>query len=301
MGSSAFNILSLCTGIGGLELGLKLACPEARTICYCEREAYCIEVLVKKIKEKSLDDAPIWSDITTFNGRPWCNRVDCLTGGYPCTPFSSLGKKLGKEDERWLWEHIARIIEEVKPEWCFFENVSAHLRMGFEQVHDDLQRMGYRVATGVFTAAEVGAGHKRERLFLLAHSVSNRRIEKRIYSNLDEPSQAIEKEKFEIERFAHAVDDGCAVVGNESKSHTNDMPMDMGFPAEPNSAIWREFRLQSFPIVEPSILGEINGLSVEMDRLRCCGNAVVPLVAGYAFHVLRRALEENSIIPSFTS
>jgi hypothetical protein len=96
--------------------------------------------------------------------------VDIVHGGYPCQPFSIAGRKLGDKDPRHLWPHIARIVREIEPRFCFFENVGGHLRLGFEQVHDDLRSMGYRVAAGLFTAEEVGAPHKRERLFILAYA-----------------------------------------------------------------------------------------------------------------------------------
>lgn len=161
--------LSLCAGTGGLDLGLHLAMPEYRTICYVERESYAASTLVARMEDAALDQAPIWDDVTNFNGKAWRGVVDIVHGGYPCQPFSVAGRKLGDKDPRHLWPHIARIVREIKPPVCFFENVGGHLRLGFEQVHDDLQRMGYRVKAGLFTAAEVGAPHKRERLFILAY------------------------------------------------------------------------------------------------------------------------------------
>ena len=169
MDLSTFRILSLCSGVGGLELGLKLAEPTARTVCYIENEAFACEILASRMQDKTLDEAPIWTDLKTFDGKPWRGKVDCITGGYPCQPFSIAGKKLGDKDPRHLWPHVKRLVSEINPSICFFENVGGHLRLGFEQVHDDLQAMGYQVKTGLFTAEEVGSPHKRERLFILAY------------------------------------------------------------------------------------------------------------------------------------
>ena len=91
-----------------------------------------------------------------------------LTAGYPCQPFSVAGKRRGADDPRHLWPHVARIIGEVEPPFVFLENVAHHLRLGFPEVASGLVGMGYRLAAGLFTAAEVGAPHKRERLFILA-------------------------------------------------------------------------------------------------------------------------------------
>ena len=160
-----FRILSLCSGVGGIELGFKLAEPTARTVCYVEIEAFACEILARRMEEKRLDAAPIWTNLKTFDCLPWRGKVDCVTGGYPCQPFSVAGKKLGKDDPRHLWPDIKRLIQEIQPPICFFENVSNHLRVGFEEVANDLRQLGYQIKAGLFTAAEVGAPHKRERLF----------------------------------------------------------------------------------------------------------------------------------------
>jgi DNA-cytosine methyltransferase len=169
-----FRILSLCSGVGGIELGFKLAVPEARTVGYIENEAFACSILEARMQDKTLDEAPIWTDLKTFDGKPWRGKVDCLTGGYPCQPFSVAGKKLGEKDPRHLWPEIKRLITEIEPPICFFENVGGHLRLGFEQVANDLRSMGYKVKAGLFTAQEVGAPHKRERLFILAYRDSIR-------------------------------------------------------------------------------------------------------------------------------
>jgi len=167
--SHTFRILSLCSGVGGIELGFKLAVPKARTVGYIENEAFACSILEARMQDKTLDEAPIWTDLKTFDGRAWRGKVDCLTGGYPCQPFSVAGKKLGEKDPRHLWPEIKRLIKEIEPPICFFENVGGHLRLGFEQVANDLSELGYKVKAGLFTAQEVGAPHKRERLFILAY------------------------------------------------------------------------------------------------------------------------------------
>lgn len=168
-----FTILSLCSGVGGLDLGLRVAQPNARTICFVEIEAFACAILAARMAENALDPAPIWTNLRTFDGKPWRGIVDCITAGYPCQPFSVAGKQKGSEDPRHLWPDVFRVVREINPPFCFFENVGGHLRLGFEQVHDDLRSVGYRVKAGLFTAQEVGAPHKRERLFILAYRESN--------------------------------------------------------------------------------------------------------------------------------
>jgi len=162
------NGLALCAGVGGLELGIKLAGPGYRTVCYVEGEAYAASILVSRMEDQTLDTAPIWSDLRSFDGRPWRGLVDIITAGYPCQPFSAAGKRRGADDPRHLWPEVARIIAETGPALVFCENVGAHLSLGFEQVSEDMESLGYRVAAGVFTAWAIGAPHIRERLFWLA-------------------------------------------------------------------------------------------------------------------------------------
>lgn len=164
------RILSLCSGAGGLDLGVHDALGGcARTVVYVEHEATACEVLAARIADGALDDAPIWGDLHAFDARPWRGRVDGIIGGYPCQPFSVAGKRLGTADPRHLWPRISAIIRDVQPAWCFFENVRGHVRIGLREVRADLLSMGYDVHAGIFSAAEVGAPHQRERLFILAH------------------------------------------------------------------------------------------------------------------------------------
>ena len=160
--------LSLCSGAGGIDLGLTVALPGYRTVGHVERETFAAATLVARMEDAALDQAVVWDDVATFDGRPWRGAVDIVTAGYPCQPFSVAGKRRGADDPRHLWPHVARIIGEVEPPFVFLENVAHHLRLGFPEVAAGLVGMGYRLAAGLFTAAEVGAPHKRERLFILA-------------------------------------------------------------------------------------------------------------------------------------
>lgn len=180
MDTRSFSVLSVCSGGGGLDLGLRLAIPDARVVCYVENEAFACEVLASRMGDGALDDAPVWTDLRTFDGRPWRGVVDCVAGGYPCQPFSCSGRKRGADDPRHLWPHVAKIVRECGPSLVFFENVENHLRLGFESVRDELRAMGYLVEAGIFSAQEVGAPHLRKRLFVLGgleHAIGQRRGE----------------------------------------------------------------------------------------------------------------------------
>ena len=168
--SKKFTCISLCSGYCGIELGLRKVISNLCTIAYVEREGFAVANLVAKIEAGRLDAAPIWTDIKTFDGKPFRNKVHLITSGFPCQPFSVAGKRKGTDDPRHLWPYIAGIVQAVRPVWCFFENVPGHLTIGYPEVYRSLRNMGYSVEAGIFSAAECGAPHRRERLFILAHA-----------------------------------------------------------------------------------------------------------------------------------
>ena len=305
-----FDILSVCSGVGGLELGFKLAVPNSRVVCYVESEAYAAAVLAERIRENVLDKAPIWSDLRTFDGRPWRGKVDCLVGGYPCQPFSAAGKKLADKDPRHLWPFVASLIRDVRPPVCFFENVRGHLSLGFEEVARELSGMGYAVKAGLFSAAEVGATHNRERLFILAYRDDDGRggggndngqrpicpLDERKPSPLDE--DGLEPKPRACENVAAMADDTDlgeqrGVFDGSRGRKREEAPYERNsalgaFPPNPNDTE----RWSGVPdYLKPSILRVADGSSDRVDRIRACGNGVVPLVAAYAWRTLTADLE----------
>jgi len=142
--------------------------PHLRTVAYSEIEAFACENLLARMEAGQLDPAPIWTDLKTFPWSEFSGRVDLLTGGYPCQPFSAAGKRLGAGDPRHLWPHIASGIQFLQPRLCFFENVEGHISLGLRDVLRELGELGYRATWGIFSASEVGAPHQRKRVFILA-------------------------------------------------------------------------------------------------------------------------------------
>ncbi len=166
------TVLSLCTGYGGIERGFELAGFEHRVVAHVEIEAFAIANLVAKMEAGQLDAAPIWSNLKTLPVDCFRDRVDVLTGGYPCQPFSAAGKRKGKDDPRHLWPYIYDIIRAVRPVQCFFENVEGHISLGLREVIEDLEGLNYKTTFGIFSASEVGAPHQRKRVFILANRIS---------------------------------------------------------------------------------------------------------------------------------
>lgn len=163
------TVLSLCTGYGGLEIGLERVFGKVAVLAHVEIEAFAVANLVNKMETGKMVPVPIWTDVKTFDARPFRGCVDVLAGGYPCQPFSVAGQRKGADDPRHLWPHIRRIIDECRSGWVFLENVEGHLNKGVAEVLSDLEKMAYRPECGVFSAAEVGAPHQRKRVFILAH------------------------------------------------------------------------------------------------------------------------------------
>lgn len=270
----ALHTLSLFTGYGGIELGLSIV-GGFRTVCYVERESYAASVIVARIQDKTLDDAPVWDDVTTFDGKPWRGKVDCITGGYPCQPFSVAGKRLGEADERYLWNDVARVIREVEAPLVFLENVPAHLANGFERVRGELRAMGYRVEAGLFSAAEIGAPQKRQRLFVLGYTCGDR-----LQGRDAEPEQA------QSERRHRGLGNTASVYCSTSESSIRTKPtesefeFDGLFPPRPNEYDrWSEVDAA----LKPAVCRVADGASKWADRLRMCGNGVHPVVAAVAF------------------
>lgn len=157
-----------------------------RTRCAVEVNPYARSVLLARQSDGSLDRFPVWDDIRTFDGSPWRNSVDIVSGGFPCQGISAAGKGRGLADPRsGLWFQMLRVIKEVQPRFVFAEN-TPHLRTrGLGIVIDGLTRMGYDVRWGVLGAWHVGAPHKRNRMWIAAahpnRVVRNRRAEVEVW------------------------------------------------------------------------------------------------------------------------
>ena len=300
--TSAVNVLSLCSGYGGLDLGVECATGgTTRTICYVEREASAAAILAARMAEEAMAPAPVWSDLRTFDGRPWRGLVDLVTGGYPCQPFSHAGERLGELDERHLWPDIARVIGEVEPGIVFVENVSGHLTLGFDAVRSDLERLGYRVAAGLFSAAEVGASHRRERLFILGVADAKPPGCGQVAQSGNWARSASELERSGPQL---ANTDSWHRRENESKQRKvwgifdrrSGDGVDLFPPGPTDTIAWRRIladRPDLAPATQSGVCGVADGSAPRLDRLRALGNGVVPLVAAYAFVSLWACVHEE--------
>ena len=158
------NVLDLFSGIGGFSLGLE-STGFFKTVGFCEQDKFCQKVLRKHWK-----DVPIYEDIKTLDARKI--QADVVVGGFPCQSFSIAGKQKGKDDERYLWDEMFRVIKEAKPRWIIGENVQNLTNISNGQIlqgiHNDLESQGYEVQTFNISASSQGAWHKRARIWIVA-------------------------------------------------------------------------------------------------------------------------------------
>lgn len=293
VGHDEFRGISLCAGVGGLDLGLHIAEPGYRAVCYVERNGFAAATLVARMADASLAAAPVWDDLRSFDGRPWRGRVHIVTAGYPCQPFTLSGSRLGKDDPRHLWPDVARIIGEVQPEWCFFENVPGHLTLGFQDVAADLQGLGYRVAACVVSAAEVGGSHLRERMFILAHAD----LQAGRQSGVDPhgPRAVPVRGGSEPEGIPGRAQAGGDLldddVGHPEGGGLDARTARLFAPMPGDLVSWgRALEGERPAATEPLLHRLDHGLALGMDRSAAAGNGVVPLAAARAWRMLKAEL-----------
>ena len=153
--------IDLFSGIGGFTLAGEWA--GFRTVVFCEKERFC-----QKILKKHWPEVPIIEEIRNFDGTKW-RGATLLTGGFPCQPFSVVGQRKGKEDDRYLWPEMFRVISEGRPRWVLAENVSGIVKMALDTVLSDLENEGYAAEVLIIPACAVNAPHRRNRVWIIAH------------------------------------------------------------------------------------------------------------------------------------
>lgn len=325
-----YNLISVCAGVGGLDLGVQLAEPAARAVCYVEREAHAAAVLVARMEEGWLHPAPIWSDLRTFDAGAWRGAVDCFVSGDPCQGNSVAGKRLGEADDRWLADRVVECFDASGAHRLFRENVTGNAIGQLSYFVPALERLGCRVAVGIFSAKQLGFSHGRERLFIMAdrpdlghERTRSSRAGRYGFADggrhLDDPQCSEWR----------ALNNPCGTDGRDILSRRKEGPAwlgksgeDLGHPdglgrrAEGDSGVASENALQPgrglpfsapgpadprwpdilarAPQLEPAVRRMADGMADRVDRLRACGNGVVPLVAGYAWRTLESRLAADA-------
>ena len=270
------NELALFAGAGGGILGGHLL--GWRTVCAVEWEAYPASVLCARQNDKILSPFPIWDDVQTFKGKPWRVIVDVVSGGFPCQDISAAGKGGGIEAERsGMWKEMARIIGEVRPRYVFVENSPMLTSRGLGTVLRDLAKMGFDAEWGVLSAADVGANHKRERIWICAKQQNFFSYPLHNWNRWGEQQSESIKEK--NRNVAYSIK-----LGTQSKSSDTRKPSKWINASGIGNREWWS--------VEPNVGRVAHGLASRLDRLKAIGNGQVPLCAATAFELLRKRLDE---------
>jgi DNA (cytosine-5)-methyltransferase 1 len=310
------NELALFAGAGGGILGGTLL--GWRAVCAVEIDPYCASVLACRQNEGFLPPFPIWDDVRTFDGRPWRGLVDVVSGGFPCTDISIAGKGDGIEGEQsGLWVEMARIIREVRPRYAFVENSPMLTSRGLDRVLGDLAEMGFNARWGVVSAADVGAPHRRERIWIVADSMRGRFGQ----------GEAIDKSTLDQERDIEAFGERRASISSQTRRNGGDWDhvadadgmrelqpeggkpnergragdggCSMGNAVQPRfqdarqespGAHWRKSgrttTAASWWSIEPCVGRVADGVPARVDQLKALGNGQVPLVAATAWRLL---------------
>ena len=295
------TVLSFCSGYGGIERGLDLAGFSHTVLAHVEIEAYAIAVMAKKMENGELLPTPIWTNLKTLPVQPFRDKVDLITGGYPCQPFSAAGKRLGEDDPRHLWPHIRRHIESIRPVRCFFENVEGHITLGLREVISDLEALGYRTTWGIFSAREVGAPHQRKRVYILADSNGVRCDRGQLSDRVSKRPMEIEAQQRPQQPVVRSKIKGCSGDSRENEladssgkglqrggvtrntSGKESQPNDQ-FASRCDTAQIRKWK------PEPRVGRVVDGCADRVDRIRLLGNGVVPQTAAKAWITLNLRL-----------
>lgn len=237
------KLLDLFSGIGGFSLAARWAAIE--TIQFVEKDKFCQKVLMK-----NFPNVPIHDDIKTFN---FHTEVEILTGGFPCQPFSSSGKKRGIKDDRYLWPEMLRVIQQCHPYWVIAENVTGLVGMELENMLDDLAREGYECQSFVIPACAANAPHRRDRLWVIANAM-RKRCDSGVY--YWESGQLPKDKKWDMEK-----------IHQDWQKHV------------PQS--WQDMQANDWLLCNAHDSRRNDGVPTKLDRhrVKALGNAVVPQIA----------------------
>ena len=305
------KLLDLFSGIGGFSLGLE-STGFFETIAFVEKDKFC-----QKVLKKNFNNIPIEEDIRNVKGERYA--ADVITGGFPCQPFSVAGKRKGTDDDRYLWDETIRVIRECKPRWFIGENVEGIINIQegvvLRQVCDDLEKEGFEVQCLVIPASGIGAWHQRKRVWIIAHSNSNRDRHEITRSNGEEKEIQREhrKENSSTWKFIRtdtnedvsntnsrlsigenekiqtrgntSTTSGKDVSNSESKRYTRHDFEQIKHEQKFGQLTGNDDeKIKTWWQTQSELCGVPNGVSYELDkdranRIKSLGNSIVPLIA----------------------
>lgn len=292
---------SLFSGIGGFDLAA--AWMNWTNVFQCEKDEWC-----RKILAKNFPQSKQYADIKDFNGKEYTGTIDVISGGFPCQPFSVAGQRKGKDDDRYLWEEMLRVVGEIKPTYVIGENVTGIIGLALDTVLSDLETQGYTTETFIIPACGKNAWHRRDRVWIVAYANSigrnNEQKENRKFihngnRNDKTKEQSGGQQQCRAGESGNILPDtesiGWQFTGNTRKRRTgfeNDNSNNGRLLSNTNNTGCEEQREQvangekffapkcsSWWETEPGVGRVVDGLPGRVDRLKGLGNAIVPQVA----------------------
>lgn len=288
-----YTHLSLFSGIGGLDIAAEMA--GFKTVGQCEWADYPTKVL-----EKHWPDVPRWRDIQTLTGGSYYERtglrtVDVISGGFPCQPFSVAGKRRGKDDDRYLWPEMLRVIQEIRPSWVVGENVAGIVNLALDTVLSDLESIGYACQAFIIPACAVDAAHRRDRCAIVARTNGGRQLHREYEKHT---AEAWEHAQRQSERCCENVANSKS-IGLQGKRSVWEQVCGTRFDEEEleryghvsrinnRNCGWRTVKsrlggvvdgvpawMDRYWVEEPDISRLTTNKKNRVDRLKCLGNAV---------------------------
>ena len=279
---------SLFSGIGGFDLAAEWM--SRKNVFHCEWNEFG-----KRVLNYYWPNAISYHDITKTNFSIHRGKIDILTGGFPCQPYSITGKRKGKNDDRHLWPEMLRAIREIQPRWIVGENVFGLINwnggMVFDEVQTDLEAAGYEVWPYVFPACAVNAPHRRDRIWFVAYGYSNGQH----WSDSEHEIEPIKRGEYALNDIEPVCDNANTDCTRREKQHISDIPNE----SEHNSSY--DFKKpgdwSKFPTQSPVCIGN-DGLPTKLDRItfskwrnesiKAAGNAIVPQVVYQIFKAIKQ-------------
>lgn len=280
--------ISLFNGIGGFQLAAHWAGWE--NVAHCEIDEWCNKVVAQHFPKSKC-----YTDIKQFNAKEYANRIDVISGGFPCQPFSLAGKQRGKEDDRYLWPEMLRIIREVKPKIVIGENVAGIVELALDTVLSDLEGEGYKTEAFIIPACAINAPHRRDRVWIIAYTDNwwngwgeqqpesqQKTIEPNENTNSIRCNGKEWESKSKVRGFGEfGTGDNERIYSQPIATNTESTGQQMCENRQRQEQLRGSFTrdLWQEGTTEPPICGMDNGIPDRVDRIKALGNAIVPQVA----------------------
>ena len=293
--------IGLFEGIGGFSLSARFI--GWQTVAWCEWDEMCQRHLRYHFPE-----AEGFGDITQTDFTKYADKIDILTGGFPCQPFSTAGKRKGTADARYLWPEMLRAIREIRPRWIVGENVRGLVNwdggLVFETVHADLEAQGYEVLPFLIPACAVDAPHRRDRVWIVGHAEHYGLYAPQIGGNDQEPPVASGQNQVwqskgagGVQSIAGAAANPDGHFGREGRLYQERPEASTGYPCPCGSCFDQRPNWQNFP-TQPTVCGGDDGLPSQLDgttfskwrnwSIKSYGNAVVPQVVFQIYKAIQQ-------------